>query len=292
MQGILGGAFYLSLAAGIWGGMYVVSKYALDTIPPFTLLFLRYLIAALVLGVLCRLRRVELIPRRQIKWVFQIGFVGYFLSIAAQFIGTKYSSAHMGSVITTLSPVFLSAFAIFLLKERITGKQVVAIFIAFAGVLVVVGIQGVQGEGRTLLGNLFLVAAALFWGYYSVIARKISSHYSPLQITTWGIVIATVLTFPCTFFEWKLWSVQSLTQLPILLSVLYIGIVSTAVAFFSWNKGLALVPSHQAGLFFFFQPVVGTLLGWLFLNEQLSNTFFVGSFLIMLGVYYNMKQSA
>lgn len=291
MKGILVGAIYLSLASSIWGGMYVVSKYTLDTIPPFTLLFLRYLIASLVLGFLCCMRKVELVPRQQRNWVFQIGFVGYFLSIAAQFVGTKFSSAHMGSVITTLSPVFLSIFAIFLLKEKITGKQIISYAIAFVGVLVVVGIQGIHGEGRTLLGNLFLVAAALFWGYYSVVSRKISSLYSPLQITTWGIVVATVLTFPCIFFELGLWSVSSLTQMPIILSILYIGIISTAVAFFSWNKGLALLPSHQAGLFFFFQPVVGTLLGWLFLNEQLSITFFVGSFLIVLGVYYNMKQS-
>jgi drug/metabolite transporter (DMT)-like permease len=272
--------------------MYVVSKYALDTIPPFTLLFLRYSTASLVLVLLCWRKKVALVPREQLKWVFQIGFVGYFLSIAAQFIGTKYSSAHMGAVITTLSPVFLSALAVLLLREKITGKQVVSIAVALAGVLVVVGMPGIHGENGSLAGNLFLVAAALFWGYYSVISRKISSVYSSLQITTWGILLATALTFPCIFWERGLWSLQALTQMPIVLSILYLGIVSTAVAFFSWNKGLALLPPHQAGPFFFFQPVVGTLLGWMFLNEQLSGAFMAGSCLIILGVYFNMKKSA
>ncbi|MFZ5643721.1 MAG: DMT family transporter [Bacillota bacterium] len=292
MNGLLRGALYLSAASSIWGGMYVVSKYTLDTIPPFTLLFFRYLIASLVLGFLCWKSKVGLVPREHKKWVFQIGFVGYFLSIAAQFIGTKYSSAHMGAVITTLSPVFLSAFAIFLLHEKITRKQVISIAVAFAGVLVVVGIPGSQGEGGSLVGSLFLMAAALFWGYYSVISRKISSFYSPLQITTWGIVLATGLTFPCIFFEWGNWAPQVLTRMPIILSILYIGIISTAVAFFSWNKGLALLPAHQAGVFFFFQPVVGTLLGWFFLNEQLHISFIMGSLLIILGVYFNMKQTS
>jgi len=291
MKTVYEGAAYLSLAAGIWGGMYVVSKYALDTIPPFTLLFLRYLIASLFLGWLCWRQKAELVPRREKGLIFQIGFVGYFLSIAAQFIGTKLSSAHMGAVITTLSPVFLSGFAIFLLKEKITSRQVVSIAIAFAGVLVVVGMPGEQGEGKTLPGNLSLVAAALFWGYYSVISRKVSLVYTPLQITTWGVIIATVLTLPCIPFELKMWSFRDLLAIPILLSVLYIALISTALAFFSWNKGLSLVPSHQAGLFFFFQPMVGTLLGWLFLKEQLSVTFFIGSLLILTGVYYNMKEN-
>lgn len=289
MKSVWGGAFYLSLAAGIWGGMYVVSKYALDVIPPFTLLFFRYLVASLVLGVLCWRKKVDLVPRKQRWWVFQIGFVGYFLSIAAQFIGTKYSSAHMGAVITTLSPVFMSVLAVLLLHERITGKQAVSVAVAFAGVLVVVGIPGVQGEDGSLAGNLFLVAAAFFWGYYSVVSRKISADYSSLQITTWGIFIATLLTMPCIFWERDLWTIGVLTQMPFVLSILYLGIISTAVAFFSWNKGLSLLPSHQAGLFFFFQPVVGSLLGWLFLNEQLSGAFLAGSFLIILGVYYNLK---
>ncbi|WP_459910515.1 DMT family transporter [Desulfotomaculum defluvii] len=290
MKSFFGGAFYLSLAASIWGGMYVVSKYALDTIPPFTLVFIRYLIASfLLLGILCY-KKEQLIPKEQRNLVFQIGFVGYFLSIIAQFIGTKLSSAHMGAVITTLSPVFLSAFAIPLLKERMTLKQGFSITIALIGVLVVVGIPGSHGQSETITGNMFLLAAAVFWGYYSVISRKISTVYSSLQITTWGILIATVLTFPCIFFERNLWSFGQLFDLPIVLSVLYIGIISTALAFFSWNKGLSMLPSHQAGLFFFFQPVVGTLLGWLFLKEQLSSTFFLGSLFIILGVYYNMKQ--
>jgi len=292
LKGIFGGALYLSLASSIWGGMYVVSKYALDTIPPFTLLFLRYLIASFLLGWICWLKKEELVPTRERGLIFQVGFVGYFLSIAAQFVGTKLSSAHMGAVITTLSPVFLSAFAVFILKEKITVRQVASIAIALAGVLVVVGMPGLQGEKSALAGNLFLLVAALFWGYYSVISRKVSAVYSPLQITTWGIVIATVLTFPCIFFELSEWSAGDLFTLPILLSVLYIGIISTALAFFSWNKGLALVPSHQAGLFFFLQPVVGTLLGWFFLHEHLSRSFFIGSLLIIAGVYYNMKQTA
>ncbi|PHJ38267.1 hypothetical protein P378_10570 [Desulforamulus profundi] len=196
MKGIFGGAVYLSLAAGIWGGMYVVSKYALDTIPPFTLLFLRYLIASFLLGWICWLKREELVPTRERWLIFQIGFVGYFLSIAAQFIGTKLSSAHMGAVITTLSPVFLSAFAVLLLKEKITVKQVVSIDIALTGVLVVVGMPGLQGEGSALAGDLFLLAAALFWGYYSVLSRKLRPFTRRCRLPPGALSLPRCLPFP------------------------------------------------------------------------------------------------
>jgi drug/metabolite transporter (DMT)-like permease len=98
------------------------------------------------------------------------------------------------------------------------------------------------------------------------------------------------MTLPFSWLEWPRWNPATLLNLPVVLSVLYLGIISTAVAFFSWNKGLALLPSHQAGLFFFFQPVVGSLLGWLVLNETLTPSFFLGSLLILGGVYLIVQQ--
>jgi drug/metabolite transporter (DMT)-like permease len=283
------GALYLSLAASIWGGMYVVSKYALDFVPPLTLLFLRFLIASVVLGWLNWRQKGPLLPSVHWGLLFQIGCIGYFLSISAQFIGTKLSSAHMGAVITTLSPLFLSLFAILLLKEAMSFRQKAALGLACVGVLIVVGLPDGSSAGPSYwLGNLALLLAAVFWGYYSALARKASNHYTALQITSWGIWIATLLTLPFIFLESPHWSLSILLTWPILLSVLYLGIVSTAVAAFCWNKGLTLMSAHQAGLFLFLQPVVGSFLGWLLLGEALTPSFFAGSGLIMAGVYLAM----
>ncbi|MGO4886529.1 DMT family transporter [Anaerobacillus sp. MEB173] len=284
------GPMYLALAAAIWGGLYVVSKFTLDTIPPMTLLFIRYLMASVVMWLICLYYQVPLQLKQYRGLLIQIGFIGYFLSIAAQFIGTKLTSAHMGSLITTLSPLFLSIFAIFLLKEKMSRNQVFSMFLAIIGIFVIVGIPGANGGYSDQgLGIIVLLIAALTWGYYSVISRKASRYYSPIQITTIGIWLATIITFPTIFFEMNQWHYQDLFTVPVILSTLYIGVISTALAYFSWNKGLQLTPAHQAGLFFFLQPVVGSLFGWIFLKEQLSVTFFLGSIFILIGVYLTMK---
>lgn len=281
------GPIYLSIAAGIWGGMYVVSKYALYTVPPMTLLFLRYFIASIILTLIC-FQKGESLRVKHWSLFVQVGAIGYLLSIAAQFFGTKYSSAHLGALITTLSPLFLSLFAMILLKEKLSVKQGMAMLAAFIGVIIIVGFPGSDGKSM-LAGKIILLIAAISWGYYSVISRKASSIYSPLQISTIGIWIATFLSFPAVFIEWRQWNVHDLFDWPILVSVCYIGIISTAVAFHCWNVGLKLTPSHQAGIYFFLQPVVGSLLGWLILDEHLSLSFFIGSLFIIFGVYQSIK---
>jgi drug/metabolite transporter (DMT)-like permease len=282
------GPLYLSIAAAIWGGMYVASKYALDTIPPFTLLFIRYLVAAVILVAWCRRLRIPVLPQSDRGLLFRIGFFGYFLSIASQFIGTRLSTAHLGAAITTLSPVFQSGFAVWLLGAAMSRRQGAALLLSGAGVLVIAEPAGL-GRGETLNpGNLFLLVAAGLWGYYSVLAKQAAERHSSLQITTVGILWAALFSLPAALAERSAWDPAALRSVPVWLSVAYVSVIATTVAYYCWNKGLALTNPHRAGLFFFLQPVVGTLLGWGLLGETLTVAFGAGSLLILAGVYLSL----
>lgn len=72
--------------------------------------------------------------------------------------------------------------------------------------------------------------------------------------------------------------------------ILYIGTISTAGAFYFWNKGLQLVEAGSGGLYFFFQPLVGTLFGWIFLGEQVGLSFWIGAGLIVAGVLLVIRE--
>jgi drug/metabolite transporter (DMT)-like permease len=69
-----------------------------------------------------------------------------------------------------------------------------------------------------------------------------------------------------------------------------LGIVSTAGGFLLWNRGLQMLNASSGGIFFFFQPLVGTLLGWLILGENIGVTFWIGSILILTGVLFVINE--
>lgn len=229
-------------------------------------------------------------PKKDLPLIIAIGIIGYSISIWMQFLGTQLSSAQMGAVITSATPAFMAIFARILLGEQITFKKALSVCLATTGVLMIVGIGDLGDSSR--LGGGILAIAALTWALMSVLIKRVPNDYSQLVITTYAILVATVVITPFAVTEITTSDLQVLTQPKVWGGVLYIGTVSTAGAFFLWNKGLQIVTATSAGLYFFFQPVVGTLLGWLFLGEQVGLTFWIGALLILSGVLLVIKEEA
>lgn len=285
MNRTIWGIVCLSIAASIWGGVYVVSKYVLDFIPPFTLLWLRYCIAVVTLGIVMIAMGQHRIDWKDWKLFAGVGFVGYFVSVGTQFIGTKLSDAHTGSLITATSPIFALLLARLMLKEPLTLRKLIALLVSFVGMVIVIGWNSTGKESLT--GNLVLIVASVTWALLSVMAKQASERYSALTVTTYALLLAVLFTTPAMLWEWN-----TTPNIPVFWQdaylfwgVLYLGIISTAVAFFLWNKGMELMDAGAGSFFIFVQPVVGSLLGWLLLNEQITVNFFIGGILIASGVW-------
>ncbi|GAJ40004.1 DMT family transporter [Saccharococcus caldoxylosilyticus] len=291
MKNTFFGAFYLSLAASIWGGMYVVSKYVLDFVPPFTLVWLRYAIAFVVLFGILKVHQYKTKARLSLRkqdWLLLgwIGFIGYFVSISLQFVGTKLSDAHTGALITSATPAFIVLFARLVLHEWITLRKAFALLLATIGVVIVIGLD--NSGGTSFWGNMMLVGAALTWALLSVYVKVASTRFSALTITTYAILFALLFTTPVMI--WELYEQPvSFPSMIVVFGVLYLGIISTAGAFFLWNKGMEMMDAGIGSLFFFFQPLVGAVFGFLFLHEQIAASFYVGGLLIIIGVFIAVK---
>lgn len=278
------GASFLSLAASIWGAMYVIVKVVVDVVPPLELVWIRYLIAVMALGLIgIMMKQSWKIAKKDWLVIFLVGLIGNTISIVTQEMGTMLSTAQMGAIITATTPAFMVVFARFMLKERITLKKCISIVLATIGVGIIVG-NG-QIDVTQQLGGLYLLVAALTWALMSVIVKKVPSEYSQIVVTTYSSMIAVILLTPFVFPRLQELDLTTVLQPTIAGGLLYLGIVSTAGGFLLWNKGLQLMNASSGGLFFFFQPIVGTFLGWLLLGETIGPSFWLGSLFIFSGVF-------
>ncbi|KGR80796.1 DMT family transporter [Lysinibacillus boronitolerans] len=284
MRNLVIGAIFLSLAASIWGAMYVVVKVVVEVVPPLELVWMRYLIAVIALGIIgIMMRQSWKIAKKDWLILFLVGLIGNTISIVTQEMGTMLSTAQMGAIITATTPAFMVVFARLILKESITLKKCLSIALATIGVGIIVGNGKIDVTQQ--LGGLYLLLAALTWALMSVLVKKVPSHYSQIVVTTYTSLIAVMLLTPFVLPRLKNLDLASVLQPTISGGLLYLGIISTAGGFLLWNKGLQLMNASSGGLFFFFQPIVGTFLGWLLLGETIGLSFWIGSLLIFSGVF-------
>ncbi len=270
-------------AASIWGGMYVVSKVVLNVIPPFTLLSLRLILGILSLGIVIVLRRKTHMTRSQAWQIFLVGFVGYGVSLGFQFVGTKLSTASNGALVTSATPAFILIFAPFLLSEKTTTRRIFALIISTLGVIAVIDPRNAELSPNLFWGNMSLLAAALTWALYSVLVRKVTQTTD--VITSTAIMLAGGLPTGFLLSAWEIKTQGMGTITPgIIGGILFLGIIATAIAMFLWNYAFAELPATVASLTFFAQPVVGSLLGWMFLKESITPLFLFGGALIAIGL--------
>jgi drug/metabolite transporter (DMT)-like permease len=276
-------------AASIWGGMYVVSKVVLDIIPPFSLVSLRLLLGALTLAIVLTMRSFPKITQKQFWKVIGVGFVGYGISLSLQFLGTKLSTAANGSLVTSATPAFVLIFAWILLKEKITTLRLIALFLATLGVIAVIDPRSAQLNPDLFLGNLLLLGAALTWALYSVLVRKATQDLEVLPFSLIAFLGGLPVSIPASAWELKTIGVGEISP-GVVGGVLFLGIISTALAMVLWNNAFALIDANLASLTFFAQPVVGTLLGWLFLGEKITPLFLLGGLLIGGGLVISSRE--
>ena len=286
------GASCLFLAAAIWGGMYVVSKYVLDYIPPMTLLALRLIIGGATLLLVMVAGRAPWVRRGDLPRMALLGLVGFGISLAAQFIGTRLSSAGHGAVITSVTPAFILVFAAVLLKERITWIKGAAVGIATAGVLLVVEQSaGFSLVARAFWGDVLLLLAGITWALYTVLGRLAANRYPPVTVSTYATLFGILFVAPAIPVELRGIAWRALPS-AVWWGTLYLGVVSTALAFYLWNKGFTLMDASTGSLFFFAQPVVGAMLGWLLLGESLTGRFLLGTAVVIAGGVLATRQTA
>ncbi len=270
-------------ATSIWGAMYVVSKAVMAVIPPFSLLTSRLVLGTLSLLIAAVAQHKLKLSKTDFWRIFGVGFIGYGISLGFQFVGTDLSTAANGSLVTSATPAFVLIFAALILREKITSQRLISLIISSLGVLAVIDPRSAQLDSTLFWGNMSLVAAALTWALYSVLVRKVTRDVDVLVVSLVAFLGGMPSSALLGTYEYSTQGYGTITP-GVVAGVLFLGIICTAVAMYLWNTAFALLDASLASLTFFAQPVVGTILGAIFLNEKITPLFLFGGLLISIGL--------
>ena len=268
-----------ALATVVWSGSFVTSRALHDSVPPVQQAFWRWVVALVAVapfGARQAWRQRELI-RRHLGFVLLSSLLGVTVyNTLVNQAGLTTPAANMGMIMAA-SPVLMAVF------ERAGGvrlgaRRAAGLLTAFGGVVLLMG--GGAGFSR---GDLWMVAAACCFGGYSALLRRRPAELGGTAFLFTTFLLGTVLLLPAQAVSL---TVQGgFTPTPgTVLPLLYVGVASSAVAFFAWNKAIALVGAARAGAVYHLQPVCVALLSWGVLGERVDLRQLLCTALILGGV--------
>lgn len=275
---------YLVTTFMLWGSLYVVSQFVLGKIPTFTVAMFRYLIAFIALSLISFKSKKEKIEKSDYKYFFIMGFIGYFISVDCQLLGTKIAGGSMASLINSLNPIIISVMAMIILNEKLEINKIIGIILSLFGVYMIIG----TGANIQFFGVAISFVAVIGWAFMSVISRKISCKYSALTLTKTSMLIATICNIPVSFLEVQITHPVIQVDFLAIIGLLYMGIVCTAFTNILWNKSLGMLPANTCSAFYPIQTLTSSFLGVIVFHEVLTTSFVLGSTFIIIGVLVSL----
>ncbi len=281
------GFAYLILTFFLWGSVYVAGKLGSAQIPPFLLSALRCVIATPILLLMARKHLGVRIEPEDRKYFLLVGFLGYYMTFDLVQLGVHLTGASTAALVNSFNPVAIMLLSACFLRERITPVKLLCLVLAMTGTVIVAG--GAHGKGE-LLGILSTLLATVTWGIAAVCIRRLTAKYPAILVTAYGMVLSLIPHIPTGL-------ANALRQPPqfdlrTLLTVLYLALIGTAFAQFTWAKALARFPAGTCSLFYPLQAVFSALLGAVILNEKFTAAFFLGLAFVAADVVLSTRETA
>lgn len=273
----------------IWGGTFVNTRVLIDKgLSPEEIYVLRTLLAYVCIWFIspkklfCDSLKDELV-------VFLLGIFGSSLYFLTENYALKLAVVNDVSFIVCTTPLVTTVLALLFLKSVKASLPLVA-----GSVFALLGVALVIFNGHFVLhldplGDFLALAAATSWAIYSLVMKNFSSHYSPFFITRKVFFYGLITIAPVFAVHPWAFPFEQLFMPVIGLNLLYLGVIASFVCFAAWAWVISRLGALRASNYIYFNPVTTVIMSVLVLNEHMTPIAYVGSAMILVGVFVANK---
>lgn len=284
------GVLALIISAIIWGAATPILKKSLETISPFSMAFLRFIIASLIILPFAAKFKIR-INKSHLPQIIKASFFGITLNIGLLFFGAKLTTGLHIAIITALYPILNAVAAKFTLKEKLNKRIITGMLLGLFGAVIIIGEPlfeiGSTYKSDHLIGDILIILSTIAWVAYTIENKELDKlkNYHPFEILPFSFLIGVVTFLPFAVFELvqhPFWTheVSNFAKF----GLIYYGIFSSFVAYFCFTYGLSKTTATEAGITSYLIPILSIILSIPILGEKITSYFLTGSALIALGI--------
>lgn len=272
----------LAALSAIWGGSYLLIKYALEDFSAPMIVWARTAIAAVVLAIVLRgaVRGALADMRRRPGWAALLGFVAVAAPFSLITFGEHEVPSGLTAVLISPAALFVALFAPFIdPSERIDRRQGAGMVAGLAGVALVVGLESISTLEQ-FLGALAMVGAAACYALGGFVVKRRYGRLTSIQASFVSISAASLWTLPAAVGT----APTETPGLGAVAAVVALGVIATALAFVIFYTLISEVGAGRASLVSYLAPGVALFYGAMFLDEEITVAAIAGLALILGGV--------
>jgi drug/metabolite transporter (DMT)-like permease len=271
-------------AVVVWGASFIATKIALEEIAPLTIIFLRLILASILLFLLAVYSKKSFaIDLKNHGRIFILALIAAF-HLWIQVTGMQYTTAANTGWIIGTAPIFMAIVGLIAFKESLAPIRIFGILLAFFGLLMLISKGDLSSiDFLSNKGDFLILASAFTWSIYSAVNKKISLSYSPLLTVLFLFLMMAVIISPFSINSAAIQSVISLsTKGWIVIS--FLGIFCSGIAYVLWAQALKEMDSVKVGAFLYFEPFVTVFAAWVLLKEEITFVMILSGVVISIGV--------
>jgi drug/metabolite transporter (DMT)-like permease len=273
------------VAAALFGSSVVAVRVAVQEVPPLSLAVLRFGQGGLLLVFLLLLagaRNLLRIRWRDLPLLMLLGAVLFAVFPVTFNASLRLIEASRGALVLATIPLWSALLARITRSERLVPRQVIGVFLSLGGVGLALAERGVGWQGG-LAGDGLMLVTALCGAAYAVLAQRAFARYNALTVTTYAMVLGTLLLLPAALVEGLFGVFPRLDRQTVALLV-FLGVFGGALGFFLWTFALTRLTPTQVAVYINLNPLVAMVLAAVLLAERLTITFAAGFGVVLLGV--------
>ena len=284
----------LTITALCWAGNAIAGRLAAGHIPPITLAFLRWSLAFLLVLPLAwkHLKQDWPAIRGKLTVMIVLSVIGIGAYNTLQYWALEYTQALNVLLLNSAMPLIVAVWSLIILRVRLTAAQAFGVLLSLCGVLAIL----LHGDFAALAniqfnkGDIIFMVACVIFAFYSVMTLKRPQiHGLSFLAFTFGCGAASLI--PLEIWELSTRPVMAL-DMPNVLTVLYVAVFPSAIAYLCFNRGIQIVGANRAAPFFHVMPVFGSMLAMAFLGERPQVFHLIGFALVLSGVFVASRKPA
>ena len=269
-----------------WAGAFIAGKYTVPYIPTFTLTFLRFFFATIILYfVMKRMKAPFKLEKSHAPIFLFTGTVGMFGYHVLFFSAIKYTTAINSSIISATSPIITVLLAFIFLKNKLTIKQSAGVVISFIGV--VLTITGASIDVITSfsinIGDILMLAAVFSWASYGIFSKMKGEGIPSIILTYYSFLVCTIILIPFMIYE-RPWTFLLYIPIKVYIAVLYMSVFPSVIGYLVQQMAIKQIGPSKATNFVNLVPVFSIILAVIILGETLEPIKLLTAGMIIAGV--------